>query len=372
MGALSILLLLPTAWAAPFVGVGGLGFVPLTEPYADPGVLLGIYAGAAFPRMGVEGRLDWGPVHGDYDGQVRSLRADGLHFFLPEARFDPLLLYGVGFRTTTPRTSADLHDARALGLTNVPLFLLVGGGVVFHVAGPLYVRADARMRMGDGNVAERKNAFWLPEASLSLELRPVGSPDRDRDSILNRYDTCPDDPEDMDGILDRDGCPEVDVDRDGLADDVDRCPTKRETVNGYEDEDGCPDAVPVAAAALPEPLRRFSGTIPGIVFAFDSAAILPASEPVVEAAATALRAYPDVNLVIRGHTDSIADDAYNLALSEARAQAVAAWLAGHGVDAGRLTAEGFGETRPVDTNDTEEGRARNRRVEFVIVEGAGD
>lgn len=80
-----------------------------------------------------------------------------------------------------------------------------------------------------------------------------------------------------------------------------------------------------------------------------------------------LRDHPEVRVRVRGHTDSTAEDAYNLDLSRARAQAVVAWLVAHGVDAARLEAEGVGEAEPIDTNATEEGRARNRRVEFVIV-----
>ena len=75
---------------------------------------------------------------------------------------------------------------------------------------------------------------------------------------------------------------------------------------------------------------------------------------------------PDARFVVEGHTDAQGEDAYNLKLSEDRAASVVAWLAEHGVDAARLTPQGFGESRPVADNATETGRQLNRRVEVAI------
>ena len=74
----------------------------------------------------------------------------------------------------------------------------------------------------------------------------------------------------------------------------------------------------------------------------------------------------EYKLVINGHTDNQGDDAKNLTLSQNRANAVKKYLSDKGVDASRLTATGYGETKPIDTNDTKEGRAKNRRVEFTV------
>ncbi len=71
---------------------------------------------------------------------------------------------------------------------------------------------------------------------------------------------------------------------------------------------------------------------------------------------------------VEGHTDSRANDNFNLNLSRKRAAAVVKWLVDHGIDAARLTSQGFGETKPIDSNDTDEGRQNNRRVEFRILE----
>ena len=103
----------------------------------------------------------------------------------------------------------------------------------------------------------------------------------------------------------------------------------------------------------------------GITFATGQAAITPASDAVLNDVLAVLTANADWKLRIEGHTDNVGDKAANLRLSNARAGAVAAWLAGKGIDAGRLSTAGLGDTQPVGENATEEGRARNRRVVLV-------
>jgi outer membrane protein OmpA-like peptidoglycan-associated protein len=103
----------------------------------------------------------------------------------------------------------------------------------------------------------------------------------------------------------------------------------------------------------------------GIYFASGAADILPQSTPTLKEIAQMLAEHPDLTLEVEGHTDNVGDDASNQALSERRAQAVVAYLVSTGVDASRLTAKGYGESRPVASNATAEGRAANRRVELV-------
>jgi outer membrane protein OmpA-like peptidoglycan-associated protein len=365
-----MLLLVPAALAVPFVGATLHGWTPIGDDYAVPGALGGVYGGITFPESGFEVGVAWGAGKGEFAYALRTARVDGLHLFRADARIDPLVLLGLGYRSVTFPTSADRQQARRLGILADPaavVFGEVGGGVIVRVVGPLHLRLDTRAWIGGGYAHYDDRPFVGLDASIGLEVRPVPRRDRDGDGFLDRDDTCPDEPEDFDHLLDHDGCPDDDVDQDGIADQRDRCPTRPETLNTYQDADGCPDIVPEAVRALPAPLRAFTGSIEGIVFALDSAEILPESEAVLAATAKVLGEYPAVRIAIHGHTDATADDAYNLALSTARAQAVAAWLIGHGVAPTRVTAEGFGETQPIDTNDTEEGRAHNRRVEFVIV-----
>jgi OmpA-OmpF porin, OOP family len=84
--------------------------------------------------------------------------------------------------------------------------------------------------------------------------------------------------------------------------------------------------------------------------------------------AETLLAYPDVRVEIGGHTDSLGRDSYNLALSERRARSARQYLIGRGVDAGRMTAVGYGEARPIADNETPEGQEENRRVELKVLE----
>ena len=103
----------------------------------------------------------------------------------------------------------------------------------------------------------------------------------------------------------------------------------------------------------------------GIEFDTAKATLQPAATPVLEQVLALMNAQPTWTLAIEGHTDSTGTKAGNQALSQQRAQAVVAWLCAHGVAATRVSASGFGDTKPVADNGTEDGRARNRRVELV-------
>jgi outer membrane protein OmpA-like peptidoglycan-associated protein len=105
-----------------------------------------------------------------------------------------------------------------------------------------------------------------------------------------------------------------------------------------------------------------------VKFATSSAKILPESDELLGEVATILREHPEVLLVsIEGHTDNRGRPALNLRLSQQRAASVVSWLISRGVEASRLTSQGYGLERPIDTNNTEQGRRNNRRVEFRIV-----
>jgi outer membrane protein OmpA-like peptidoglycan-associated protein len=107
-----------------------------------------------------------------------------------------------------------------------------------------------------------------------------------------------------------------------------------------------------------------------VLFDFDKADIRSDAAAVLAKVATIIRAYPNCTAALEGHTDAKGDDAYNQQLSERRAQAVARWLAERErVEAGRLSARGWGERRPVAGNDTDQGRQQNQRVEVVIRKG---
>jgi outer membrane protein OmpA-like peptidoglycan-associated protein len=104
----------------------------------------------------------------------------------------------------------------------------------------------------------------------------------------------------------------------------------------------------------------------GILFPFNSTEILPDGKANLQSLATSLEKYPNSDILIVGHTDSVGTDAYNLDLSQRRAQAANAYLQSLGVPAARLHAVGKGESEPIQPNDTDAGRAQNRRVEIAI------
>lgn len=103
----------------------------------------------------------------------------------------------------------------------------------------------------------------------------------------------------------------------------------------------------------------------GIQFATNSATITAESDQTLGEIATLLKNQPEWKITVEGHTDNIGQKAANQTLSQKRAEAVVAWLSSHEVDRGRLAAAGFGDTKPVQDNGTDEGRAKNRRVELV-------
>ena len=103
----------------------------------------------------------------------------------------------------------------------------------------------------------------------------------------------------------------------------------------------------------------------GVLFDFNKSTLQPASDPVLQQILDLLKKNPTQKIEVQGHTDNVGGDAYNQTLSEARAKAIVTWLTQHGIAGDRLTAKGFGKTRPIADNATDAGRAKNRRVEIA-------
>ena len=124
---------------------------------------------------------------------------------------------------------------------------------------------------------------------------------------------------------------------------------------------------PPPAPAPPPPVVKKKIVLRGVNFDFDKATIRPDAAEILDEAARILNGEPDVRVSVDGHTDARGTDEYNQRLSERRADAVVNQLTRLGVSASRLQPQGYGESRPVASNDTEEGRAQNRRVELNVI-----
>jgi OmpA-OmpF porin, OOP family len=179
--------------------------------------------------------------------------------------------------------------------------------------------------------------------------------DDDGDGLPNREDACPTEK----GIPEAKGCPAKDGDGDGVADHLDKCPSEA----GAADNEGCPRVViqpETKKVELREQVRFETG----------KAAIREESGSLLDEIAKVMKEHPEIKRVlVEGHTDATGSAAVNRRLSQARAQAVVDALVERGVEKERLTAKGFGPSRPIDSNDTPEGREANRRVEISITEG---
>ncbi len=274
---------------------------------------------------------------------------------------------------------------------------------------------------GDGvkNAADR-----CPADKGLAQLNGCADKDDDGDGLLNLADRCPAEAENKNTFQDEDGCPDdPDSDGDGLADSKDACPREAEDTDGFEDTNGCPDpdndkdgvadAQDTCANEAGVPENRGcpdkdrdgdtvvdrldncpdeAGTVQNqgckqkqlakldegrieilepVFFSSNAALIEQRSYKLLDSVASILVKHPEIEKVrVEGHTDNRGDATYNQDLSQRRAEAVAAYLVKKGVAKERVEAKGFGPSQPLADNNTKEGRAKNRRVEFKILGGA--
>ncbi len=208
---------------------------------------------------------------------------------------------------------------------------------------------------GDGVTDDKDKC---PKVKGEAKWKGCPPPDSDGDGVIDPNDKCPK----VKGEAKWKGCPPPDQDGDGIIDPDDKCPTKPETKNGYQDEDGCPDT-------LPKKIKRFTGAIKGIYFATGRAKIRRRSFRLLDRAVKVLKEFKALKLEISGHSDNRGKHAFNIDLSQKRAQAVVDYMVKKGVAAERLIAKGMGPDAPIASNKTRKGRAKNRRIEFKITSG---
>ncbi len=222
-----------------------------------------------------------------------------------------------------------------------------------------------------------------PGTATGARVEATGCPtDSDTDGVPDGPDQCPNTP--AGATVDANGCP-MDSDRDGVADGIDKCPgtpagTEVDSAgcqrasdtdsDGVDDtKDKCPGTAAgtrVDAAGCPILFTeaRTPVVLRGVTFETGRSALKPDSYTILDIVAASLIANPDIRIEIAGHTDSTGSVATNLRLSQARADAVRAYLASKGVAPDRMVAQGYGPSQPVAPNTTRAGRAQNRRVEL--------
>jgi OOP family OmpA-OmpF porin len=256
--------------------------------------------------------------------------------------------------------------------------------------------AEAHLLRAEPN-ARAAFALSPPDRCTSREFVEVASAPRDTDGdgIDDSRDQCINEPEDKDGYLDDDGCPDTDNDGDGIVDAKDKCPNDPEDLDGFQDDDGCPDPdndgdqVPDVDDFCPNTPGVRGGDRPGcpkknslivvtekeirisqqIQFEFNRAVIRPGiSYKILDEVASVLEDNPKISLEVQGHTDNVGGDAYNMKLSQARADAVRAYLVSKGISPSRLVSKGYGYHQPLVPNTTVSNRELNRRVQFIRTE----
>ena len=179
-----------------------------------------------------------------------------------------------------------------------------------------------------------------------------GCPDADGDGVADKDDNCPS----VKGAKENAGCPWPDTDGDGVADKDDKCPT----VAGTVANNGCPEV-------SDEAIKKLNDYAKTILFNSGKSTFQKQTYPVLQAITAILKEYPSAKFSIEGHTDSDGSEEMNQKLSASRADAVKAYLIENGISADRLSATGFGEKYPIDSNKTSKGKANNRRVEVKLV-----
>jgi OOP family OmpA-OmpF porin len=302
--------------------------------------------------------------------------------------------------------------------THYAAFAPVGLGIQFNIVDEFFVTLNSQYRIAvtDAAAAHLYHSFTIysvigkkkVEAPKEVPMPVVEPPkDRDGDGIVDSLDACPDQAgpaalngcpdRDGDGIADKDdacpdvaglakyhGCPIPDTDKDGINDEEDKCPTvpgvaryqgcpvpdtDKDGVN--DEEDKCPNEAGPASnfgcpVIAPEIIEKVNLAAKNIFFATGSSKLLAKSYPYLNNVVTILTDNPSYKVDIAGHTDTTGTQEKNHILSHDRANSVKAYLVSKGIDESRMTTEGYGSDRPIATNKTAAGKAKNRRVEMKL------
>jgi OOP family OmpA-OmpF porin len=297
-----------------------------------------------------------------------GLEVGGLFFYSRNRAFSPYVGIGAGAMKQEQRNDVvpgqvKDHSINPFGDAGLGFFSYFGDS-------PVGVRFDARYRLIDADSSYAgKSSFGEPVVKVGLvaalggAAAPKEAPvvkDSDGDGVPDDADLCPGTPK---GVkVDAKGCP-IDSDGDGVPDGIDQCPGTPPGV--AVDDKGCPTTLGSGRFKI-----LGSGAdlrFEDVHFEFDKSDLSDYAREMLDDAATVIgqvsQKYPGLKVDISGHTDSVGTEGYNQGLSERRANAVKDYLLRKGVESGRVSTYAYGESKPVATNDTAEGRAQNRRAE---------
>ena len=191
-----------------------------------------------------------------------------------------------------------------------------------------------------------------PEIAGPIENKGCPWLDSDGDGVHDGIDNC----KDQAGPIENKGCPWGDKDNDGVTDNNDQCPLTKGSIENH----GCP----VIEEKVKEQITK---AVDNLEFENNSDKILSSSYPALDVLILLLKEKSDWSINLAGHTDNVGNDELNMDLSRRRAEAVKNYFISKGIQPIRITTEYFGETKPIDSNDTPQGRKKNRRVEMKLV-----
>ena len=387
--------------------VGGYSFDD--DQHLDSTLVLGLRAGYNFTKnLGVEALYDYATkANASGVGSDRSLNRLGgqaLYHFFPDNAFVPYLAagysglhfqgvegthgafdYGVGakyFLTDNVALRGDIRQILYSFNSNHydDIEYTFGAYFQFGAATPAAKAIEPATMQEPAKVVPAP----APAPDPILVAVPASPADSDHDGVIDTLDKCPGTPAGV--VVDGNGCP-IDSDKDGVADYLDKCPNT--PAGAPVDSNGCPldsdkDGVPdyldkcpntpagtaVNASGCPlEAAKKYCDkpTVIPILFDFGKSDIKAKYHDELDKVGNFLKEFPKSKGTIEGHTDSIGSPKFNQKLSLARAEKVAGYLnKKFGIDAGRITAKGYGESKPAASNKNAAGRAQNRRIETAF------
>jgi len=339
----------------------------------------GLRAGYNFTKaLGIEAVFDYAHTKSTLDGSKKfdffRYGGDLLYHFMPDNNFVPYIAAGFAGANFKGAANPLPNSNKIRGVFDYGL------GFKYFLAENFALRGDVRGLMYANkydkvedllHAVEYTAGLYLPFGGVAPAPVPVAKPvepepappakivetpaDSDGDGVPDALDKCPNTPA---GVkVDKDGCP-LDSDGDGVPDYLDKCPN---TPAGVKvDKDGCPP--PAMAAAIEKYCSK-----PAVVFVefdTDKAVIKTKYDSDLNKLGDFLKEFTKAKGEISGHTDSVGTQKYNQKLSERRAASVKKYLVDkYGIDTQRITTKGYGELKPVASNKTKEGRAKNRRIE---------